>query len=336
MVTNYHQIKTSIKEKKFSPVYLLHGSEPYFIDDIAQELESSILAEEEKVFNQVILYGKDVNAQIVQDHAQRYPMMAPYQVIILREAQEMKDIKDLEGYIKNPVPTTVLALCYKHKSIDSNTSFGKTLEKNAVVFKSDKIKDYQLEEWITQYCKTEKLRIASSSVSLLAEYLGADLSVVVHELQKVALHLKPGEEITPQHIENFIGISREYNLFELHKALANKDERKTIRILKYLVNSPDSGIIPVVSSLVNFFMKVYSMHFIKSSSDSEIMTALGFRNTYSVKEYRQAVKNFPLQKIESIISTLRDYDLKSKGVRYNTTGKEDSELLTEMMWQILN
>ncbi len=337
MEFTFQQLKDSIKKKDYRPVYFLHGSEPYFIDYLSDLLEETVLSESEKVFNQIILYGKDVNAQAVVDQAQRYPMMAPWQVVILREAQDMRDIKELEHYVKKPVPTTILVVCHKHKAFDMRTSFGKSLGEQTAVFKSDKIRDYQLEEWISEYAKAEKLKMAPTSVSLLAEYLGADISVVVQELEKVALHLKTGEEITPAHIEKYIGISREYNFFELQKALAYRDEKKSARIIQYLRNSSKTGtMILLVSSLASFFMKVYSIHFLRKASDSETMSALGLRNSYALREYRQAALNFPLAKTEEIISILHEYDLKTKGVGYNTTGKEEKELISEMMWRIMH
>ncbi len=333
----FQQILSDLKGKKFRPIYFLHGSEPYFIDAIADYIEKHALGEAEKSFNQVVLYGRDVDHLAIIDNARRYPMMSPFQVVIVKEAQDMKDLKDLEKYVQNPMPTTVLVLCHKHKAFNTNTKFGKLLQEKGVVFDSKKLYDNQVPDWILDYLKHHSLRITPGAADLLAEYLGTDLSLVAHELDKLALHLQKGTEITADHVEEFVGISREYNIFELQKALGQRDMAKIGRILQNFISNPKRNpLIMVISSLAGFFSKVYMLHFLKNASDSELQKQLNLRSTYALKDYRSALRYFSLAKTEQVISILKEYDLKSKGVEFNTVGKEDGELMKEMVWRIVH
>jgi DNA polymerase-3 subunit delta len=273
----------------------------------------------------------------VVDNARRYPMMSPYQVVMVKEAQEMRDLKELEKYVANPSPTTLLVLCHKHKSFNANNKFGKLLAEKGVVFESKKLYDNQVPEWIEDYLKRISLRITPGAADILAEYLGTDLSIVAHELDKLALHLASGTEITAQHVEEYVGISREYNIFELQKALAYSDKVKVARILQnFLANPKRNPFVMVNGALVSFFTKVYMMHFMKNASDADAQKELNLRSTYALREYHQAARHFTLHKTEQIIGMLKDYDLMSKGVEYNTVGKEEGELLREMIWRVMN
>ncbi|MBI5915469.1 MAG: DNA polymerase III subunit delta [Bacteroidetes bacterium] len=333
----YQQILGDLKKKQFQPVYFLHGSEPYFIDAISDFIEENALPEAEKAFNQVVLYGRDVDHLAVIDNARRYPMMSPHQVVIVKEAQEMKDLKDLEKYVTNPLTSTILVLCHKHKSFNTTTKFGKLLQEKGVVFDSKKLYDNQVPDWIHDYLQHLRLKITPGAADLLAEYLGTDLSLIAHELDKLSLHLQPGTEITAQHVEEYVGISREYNIFELQKALSNMDLARISRILQnFIANPKRNPTIMVIGSLASFFTKVYLLHFLKNASDTDVQQKLGLRSTYALKEYRSAIRHFPLAKTEEIISTLKTCDLMAKGVDYNSTGKEEGELLKEMMFRILH
>lgn len=333
----YQQILGDLKKKKFQPIYFLHGSEPFFIDAISDFIEENALTESERSFNQVVLYGRDVDHLAVIDNARRYPMMAQNSVVIVKEAQDMKDLKDLEKYVSNPLPSTILVLCHKHKAFNTNTKFGKLLQEKGIVFDSKKLYDNQVPDWIHDYLTYQKLKITPGAADLLAEYLGTDLSLISHELDKLALHLQAGTEITAAQVEAFVGISREYNIFELQKALSNKDLGKIARITQNFVENPKKNpFIMVVSSLASFFTKVYMLHFLKNAPDSEVQNKLGLRSPYALKEYRSALKHFPLAKTEQIISDLKTYDLMSKGVDFITTGKEDGELLKELVFKVVN
>ena len=331
------QLLSDLKQKKFQPVYFLAGKEPYFIDSISSFIEENALAESERSFNQMILYGRDVDARTVVDNARRYPMMAQHQVVIVKEAQDMKDLKELEKYVANPTPSTILVLCHKHKTFNKNTKFGKLLKSKAIYFDSSKLYDNQVPDFVINQLKTHRLRINPNTAGLIAEYLGTDLSLIVHELEKLALHIEQGGEVTSKDVEKHIGISREYNIFELQKALSVKDLNKIARITQnFIANPKRNPFIMITSSLAGFFTKVYQMHFLKNKSDSEVQSALNSRSTYALREYRAAMRHFPLSKTQDIIGHLKKYDLMAKGVDYNTVGKGDGELLKELMFRILH
>ncbi|MEO1261966.1 MAG: DNA polymerase III subunit delta [Bacteroidota bacterium] len=333
----YQQLLTELKQKQFKPIYFLAGSESYFIDAISDYIENNALTESERSFNQVVLYGRDVDAISVIDNARRYPMMAQHQVVILKEAQEMKDLKGLEKYFEKPTPTTILVVCHKHKAFNKNSKFGKLVKAKTVFFESSKLYDNQVPDFIVAQLRGHKLKVDPNTAGLIGEYLGTDLSLVVHELDKLALHLSPGTEVTAEQVEKFIGISREYNIFELQKALAVKDMNKVARIIKnFISNAKRNPFIMITASLSNFFTKVYQMHFLKNQPDREIQTALKLRSSYALREYRAAMRHFPLRKTEEVISLLRQYDLKAKGVEFNTVGKEDGALLKELIFKILH
>ena len=334
---NYQQLLTQLKQKQFEPIYFLAGSESHFIDSISDFIEKNALTESERSFNQVILYGRDVDAITVIDNARRYPMMAQHQVVLLKEAQEMKDLKGLEKYFEKPTPTTILVISHKHKTFNKNSKFGKLVKARTVFFESSKLYDNQVPDFVTSQLKNHQIKVDPATAGLIAEYLGTDLSLVVHELDKLALHLSAGTDVTPEHVEKYIGISREYNIFELQKALAVKDMDKVARIIKnFIGNAKRNPFIMVTASLTNFFTKVYQMHFLKNRSDREVQTVLKLRSSYALREYRAAMRHFPLRKTEEVISLLRQYDLKAKGVEFNTVGKEDGALLKELIFKILH
>ncbi len=331
----YEQILADLKQKKFSPVYFLAGKEPFFIDAITDYIEENALTESEKAFNQTILYGRDVDHLTVIDNARRYPMMAQRQLIIIKEAQEMKDLADLAKYIEKPTPTTVLVICHKHKTFNKSTKFAKLVKAKALLFESSKLYDNQVPDWVVSRLKGHKLKISSGAAGLIAEYLGTDLSLISHELEKLVLHLPPGSEVTEKDVEEHIGISREYNIFELQKALAVKDLSKVARIVtNFIANPKKNPFIMVTSSLAGFFTKVYQMHFLKGKPDAEIQRSLNLRSSYALREFRAAMRHYPLPKTEEIISILKKYDLMAKGVEYNSVGKEDGALLKELIFRI--
>lgn len=333
----FEQIVTSIKKRDFKPVYFLHGTESYFIDAISDLIEEKLLTEGEKAFNQLILYGKDTNHLDVIDQARRYPMMSRYQLVMLKEAQEMRSLKELESYVKSPTPTTVLVICHKHKKLNMNTALGKKLKANAVVFESKPLYDNQVPDWIVKYLKKKKLSISPPAAGIIAEYLGTSLSKIVNELDKLAINLEPGSEVTPKEVEMHIGISKDYNVFELQRAITNRDVLKANRIVQYFAANPKKGPMQVVvSSLYNFFSKVYMLHFLRNLTDQEVLKVLNLRSAWFLKEYRLAARNFNRPKTEQVIGILKDYDLKSKGVGYNNTGKPDGDLLKEMIWKLLH
>lgn len=334
---SYKAIIADIKKKDFKAVYFLHGPESYFIDVITAAIEQYALAEHEKAFNQTVVYGRDVDHLQVIDAARRYPMMAERQLVVLKEAQEMKSLKELQAYIENPTPTTVLLICHKHKKYRLNTKLGKALKANALVFEAKALYDNQVPAWIVDYLKTKKLSCSPAASELLAEYLGTKLDKVANELDKLALNLEAGTEVTPKAIETHIGISKDYNVFELQKALGAKDVLKCNRIVKsFIANPRKHPIQAVIGSLYNYFSKIYQYHAVAKQSEAEVLKALGLRSAYFLRDYRQAARYYPFQTTTGIIHLLREFDLKSKGLGYNATGKPDGELLKEMIWRILH
>jgi len=333
----FEQIQEELKQKKYRPVYFLHGDEAYFIDAISDYIEHHVLSEGEKAFNQTLLYGKEADHMAVTDVARRYPMMAPYQVVVVKEAQEMKSLKDLQGYIEKPAETTILVICHKHGKYNLNSNFGKVVKEKAVLFESKSLYDNQVPDWIRNYLRRSKLTIKPDAADLIAEYLGTELSKVANELDKMAINLPSGTEITDQHVEQHIGISKDYNIFELQKALGQRDALKTTRIVQYFAANPKKNpMVVVVSSLYGFFSKIYAFHFAKNLPEAELLRTLQLRSAWFLKDYREAAKNYTLPKAAQIITLLKEYDLKSKGVHYNATGKPEGELLKELAWKILH
>lgn len=331
------QIITSLKKKEYRPVYFLHGKEGYFIDQVVQYIETKILTESERSFNQTILYGKDTDHKTVVDNARRFPMMATHQVVILKEAQEMKTLKELLGYIEKPLASTIFVIAHKHKRFNMNSKLGKALKSKAVIMEAKPLYDNQLPGWIQSFLKKNKLTISQEAATLIAEYVGTDLSKVVNELNKLILNLPAGTNISNKEIEANIGISKDYNIFELQRALGQRDVLKANRILNYFSANPKRNPLPVViASLYGFFSKIYQLHFLKNASESEQLKALKLHSAYFLRDYRTAIRNFPFTRTEKAISLLREYDLKSKGVGYNSTGKPDGELLKELVWRILH
>lgn len=333
----FDQILSALKKKEYKPVYFLYGSEAYFIDSISNYIEANVLTEAEKSFNQTVLYGKDTDHLAVVDTARRYPMMSQHQVVLLKEAQEMKTLKSLQTYIEKPLDSTILVICHKHKSFNINTKFGAALKKHAVVFQSKKLYDNQVPDWIKSYLSKKKLSVQAAEMELLAEYLGSDLSKVSNELDKLAINLAPGSTVSTKDIEENIGISKEYNIFELQKALGRRDVLKANRIVLNFISNPKKNPLPaVVGALYNYFSKIYMLHFLKQMPEKELLTALGLRSPYFLKEYRATARTFSLERTEWVIQVLKEFDLKSKGVDYNSTGKPEGELLKEMVWKILH
>jgi DNA polymerase-3 subunit delta len=339
----FTQIITDLKAEKYSPVYFLHGDESYYIDKISSYIQEHALDESEKAFNLHVLYGKDTDKRALIAIASRFPMMAKRQVVIVREAQDIKNLipksetekeKDiLLDYILNPVPTTVLVLCHKYKTIDKRTKLAKTIEKNSVLFESKKLYDNKIPDWITDYIHAKKYRINPRNAMMLSKFLGNDLTLISNELEKLLLNVNAGTEITDAHIEMYIGISKDYNNFELQNALGNKDVLKANRIIAYFAsNSKNNPMVVTLGTLFSYFSKILIYHSLKEKTRASVASSLGI-NPYFADEYMNAAKKYPREKVHSIISDLRVYDLKSKGVDNNA---EDGELLRELVFKILH
>jgi DNA polymerase-3 subunit delta len=334
---SYQSILQDVKAGKFAPVYFLHGPEPYFIDVVCDAIEAHALAEHERAFNQTILYGRDADHLTIVDAARRFPMMAERQLVVVKEAQDMKDLKDLQTYVEKPAPTTVLVLCHKHKNYNLNSGFGKAVKAGAVVLESKALYDNEVPEWIGGYLRDKKLKIEPAAAALIGEYLGTDLSKIANELDKLALNVPGGATVTDKEVEQNIGISRDYNVFELQKALGQRDALKVGRIVNYFAANPKNGPMPVVvASLYGYFSKIFMLSEMSQAPEKEVLEALSLRSSYFLKDYRAALRQYPRSKSEAVMAILREYDLKSKGVDYNATGKPEGELLREMTWRILH
>lgn len=334
----HQDILKDLKKKEYQPLYFLHGEEPFYIDMISDFIEKNVLGDAEKGFNQTILYGKEIDAQAVIDTASRYPMMSPYQVILVKEAQEMKTLDKLISYVEKPVKTTILVIAHKHKSFKKfNTKFGKALKKHAIIFESKKLYDNKVPDWIMSYLKSKKLIIKPQVAALIGEYLGTDLSKISNEMDKLALNLAANTEVTAEVVEQQIGISKEYNVFEFQKALAARDVLKANKIVNYFAaNERKHSLVMITGVLYNFFSKVYMLHHLKRKPGADILKTMGLRSDWFLKDYNLSASRYSLLAVENILHTLREYDLKSKGVDFNSTGSEPGALLKEMVYKILH
>ncbi|MDT0558638.1 DNA polymerase III subunit delta [Ichthyenterobacterium sp. W332] len=329
------QIVSDIKAKHLKPIYFLMGEEPYYIDRISDFIQDNILSEEEKGFNQMVLYGRDVSIDDIVSNAKRFPMMAEHQVVIVKEAQDLsRTIEKLVSYAENPQPTTILVINYKYKKIDKRKTLYKALQKTGLVYESKKLYENQVAEWIRRVLAGKKFSIAPKAAQMLVEFLGTDLSKINNELEKLQIILPEGTQISPEHIEENIGISKDFNNFELRKAIGSRNDLKAYRIVKYFANNPkDNPMVVTVSLLFNFFSQLLHFHGLQDKNPRHVASALKI-NPYFVNEYVTAARNFPMKKVSSIVSTLRDFDVKSKGVGANAVPQGD--LLKELLNKILN
>jgi DNA polymerase III subunit delta len=335
MAVTYEEIISDLKKRIFKPVYFLAGEEPYYIDLITEYIEEKILSESDKAFNQMIIYGDDTNIAAIIDTARRFPMMASHQVIIIKEAQSLKKIEDLCIYLENPLLSTILVFNYKYKTIDKRTRLYKILENQSAYFESARIRDYLIPGWIERFLMTKGIKTDPNASAMLTEYLGTDLHKIVNELDKLIITLPEGKPlITTALIEKNIGISKDYNNFELQKAIGEKNILKANMIVHYFANnSKDNPITLSIASLFGFFSKLLSYHYITDKSKNNVASVLRV-NPYFVKEYEISAAKYNVAKTVHIISLLRTYDMRSKG--YGDPGTEPGELLKELVFKILH
>ncbi|MFY0714261.1 DNA polymerase III subunit delta [Seonamhaeicola sp. NFXS20] len=329
------QLVSDIKNKKLKPIYFLMGEEPYYIDKISDFIENNVLAEEERGFNQMVLYGRDVTVEDIVGNAKRFPMMAEHQVVIVKEAQDLsRTIEKLATYADNPQPTTVLVINYKYKKIDKRKALYKALKKKGVVFESKKLYENQVADWIRRVLSPKGYAITPKAAQMLVEFLGTDLSKINNELEKLQIILPKETQISPEHIEENIGISKDFNNFELRKAIGEKNAVKAYRIVNYFAENPkDNPMVVTVSLLFNFFSQLLQFHGLKDKSPRNVASALKI-NPYFVNEYITAARNYPMRKVSAVVATLRKFDVKSKGVSANAVPQGD--LLKELLSIILN
>lgn len=335
---NYKEIMRDVAARKFAPVYFLHGEEPFFIDEIEKAIDRYALDEAEKGFNQMIVYGKDADPTTLADALRRYPMMSERQVLILREAQDMKKMDELAAYVEQPTPSTVLVLCHKHKKYDMRTKMGKALQRHALIFESKKLYDNQIPDWIAARCRSVNAEIDPPAAALMAEYLGADLSKIANEIDKILLNLGARRRIDAETVQQNIGISKDYNVFELQKAFAMRDSAKVWRIWQYFAaNIRKNPLIPTLSSLYVFFSKVYMLQFARNKPDAEMVKLLELRSEWFLKDYKMALGRYELDQTTRIIGLLHEYDLRVKGIDNDASGVgTEEELMKELFWRILH
>lgn len=326
------KILSEWKKGQFKPIYWLEGDEPYFIDMLVDHAEHKILSESEAGFNLTIFYGRDADWAAVVNACRRYPMFAERSVVLLKEAQHMRDIDKLEPYIENPLSSTVFVVSYKEKKVDARTKFAKLLKQNAEVFTTKKIYDSQLPEWASNMVQQHGLTINQKALQLLVDHIGNDLSRIQNEVEKLAVNLGSRKNITEDDIETYIGVSKEFNVFELQDAMVRKDLAKAIRIIQYFEANPKAAPIQMMlPALYNFFSKVY-MIFGVQGDEKTLATAIGV-NPYFIKDYIAAAKNYAYEGVERILLLLHEYNLRSVGV--NNAGAEDSSLMKEMVVKMM-
>ncbi len=329
------KILKNINLKIYKPIYLLAGEEPYYIDLISDTIEKSVLTEEERPFNQTVLYGGDTTVTTVIESARRFPMMSNHQVIIVKEAQSIKKIEELGVYAESPMPSTILVINYKYKKVDKRTKLFKAIQTNGLLFESKKLRDYQLPAWIENYLKREGVTIDESAKQLITEYLGTDLSKVANELDKLIIALNGKEKrITADIIETNIGISKDFNIFELQKAIGEKSREKSFRIVNYFAANPKENPIQLtINSLFTYFSKILLYHSLGDKNRSNVAAELRV-HPFFVKEYELAARKYSAKRAARVVNDLRVYDMKSKGVGNRSC--DDGELLKELIYKIIN
>lgn len=333
----FQTIMQDLKNRSFAPFYLLMGDESYYIDSISDYIASHVLSPEECDFNQTICFGSDVTAVQVTDMARRYPMMAEYQVIIVKEAQNIRSLEALEKYLKNPVKSTILVWCHKNGKIDARKKVIGVAQSVGVVFESKKLRDYQLPDFIQNYLKPKKISIDPKSCQMIADYIGADLSRIVSELDKILIYLPEDDRrITPEVVEKEVGVSKDFNAFELRNAIVSKDVFKANQIIKYFDNNPKAGsLYSFLPLLFSFFQNLMIVHYSPNkSSEQDIARALDLKSAWGSKDFITGLRNYSARKTMEIISKIREVDGKSKGLDNPNTGA--GELMKELIFFILH
>jgi len=328
------QLVAAIKKGDLKPIYFLMGEESYYIDKISDYIEDNVLEETEKGFNQMVLYGRDVTIDDIVSNAKRYPMMAERQVVIVKEAQDLsRTIEQLAKYAANPQPTTVLVFNYKYKKLDKRKALYKAIKKVGVVYESKKMYENQVADWIRRTLAGKNYDISPKAAQMLVEFLGTNLSKIDNELNKLKIVLPEGTQVTPEHIEENIGISKDFNNFELRKAVGQRNIIKAHQIAKYFADNPkDNPMVVTVALLFGFFSQLLQLHGMSDKNPRSVASALKV-NPYFVNEYLEAARNYPMKKVSYIIGVLREFDVKSKGVGASAVPQGD--LLKELLVKIL-
>ncbi|UOG77142.1 DNA polymerase III subunit delta [Hymenobacter tibetensis] len=347
-VLSADELLKQLQQRQYQPVYFLQGEEPYYIDHIADILEKNVLQEHEKGFNQVVLYGKDADVATILGQAKRFPMMAERSVVIVKEAQTIADLEAekswpfLEAYLKNPLQSTVLVFCYKHKTLDARKKLGKLLTGDkkepsppgTVLMTSKKLYDNQVAAWLTGYVRSKQRNITPQATAMLSEYIGAELGRLTNEVDKMLLNLAPSQPIDEDLVQRMVGISKEYNIFELQSALIRRDVLKANRILLYFEANPKANpLIPNLTLLFNYFSRLLALHQLPNPTEAD-WNRLNLRSTFARKDYQTGLKVFPFERTRSIVHLIRRADAQSKGIESGSM--TDGEILRELVWLVLH
>lgn len=329
-----------IKAGRIAPIYFLQGEEPFYIDQIAEHIENNVLTETEKGFNLMVLYGKDAPMAAVLNQARRFPMMSERQVVIVKEAQEIPDLgreegkKMLESYVKNPLPSTILVFCHKYKTLDGRSALAKVIDKHAVLVSTKKLYDNQLPDWIMQYVKDTGNSIDPKAAFMLAEYIGNDLARLSNEIRKLLLNFTEKVTIDPGMVQKYVGISKEYNTFELQKALAVRDVVKANQIVQYFEGNPKNNpAILIIAFLFSYYSKLLLLHHQQANHETTVAKLLGL-HPFIAKEYLQAMRNYPPHKVVENINWLHQADLQSKGITGGSI--TDGQILKELVFRLMH
>jgi len=335
MAAAYEEIISDLKKRIFKPVYFLAGEEPYYIDLISDYAEEHVLEEAERSFNQAVLYGEETSVVSIIETARRFPMMSAHQVIIVKEAQSLRKIEDLQIYVEKPLLSTILVICYKYKVPDKRTKFFKALDSQGYYFESPRLRDYQVPAWIEKFLMQKGIKTEPGACEMLTEFLGTDLHKIANELNKLIITLPAAKPlITATLIEKNIGISKDYNNFELQKALGEKNIVKANMIVRHYAGNPkDYPLTLTLASLFSYFTKILTYHYLSDKSKNNVASALKV-NPYFVKDYEMAASRYNAARTIQIISLLRTCDMKSKG--YGDVSSEDGDLLKELVFRILH
>jgi len=331
----YENIISDLKKGNYKPIYFLHGEEAYYIDAITKYIEQHALTDAEKAFNQIVLYGKDIDFKNIVDNARQFPMMANRRVVIVKEAKDMRGMDMLASYFEKPSDQTVLVIAHKHKKLDGRSKLAKVIKKNAVVFESKPVRDYKIAEWIGQYIASQGFKIDGRSCIILGEYLGTDLSKITNEITKLTVNLEKGGKIDADLIHDKIEISKDFNIFELQNALGKKDRAKSFLITDYFSkNIKKHPLVMLNGSLYNYFVKVMLTSVNMNRSDQEIASKIKLPNAFFVKDYKLAARNYTLSSLVKIFAYIKEADARSKGMGNRSTPPE--AILTELVYKIIH
>lgn len=342
-VASFDVVSGEIAARRYAPVYLFMGEEGFFIDRLSDQLAMTVLTEAERAFNQITAYGKDSEVGDIINFCKQMPMMGSYQVVILKEAQDLRGLEHMSLYVQAPSPSTILVVCHKGKNVDKRSSFYRHVQAKGVVFESPRPRDYEIGPWLEGFIRSKGFAIESKALSMLAENLGTDISKISNEVDKLVLYLPEGTaRITAAHIEQNIGISKDFNNFELTKAISDRNAAKALLIAEHFARNPkDNPLVVTLGTLFTHFQRIFVLNYQKwlvqkkgaaMPTDTELCRMLRLTNPFFLKEYKQAAEFYPNRKVFTILGLLREYDARSKGM--NTGGADDGELLRELLLKI--